>query len=317
MRSTVLKTFALLCLVSGVGVAQAQTLDPLFAGSYSLLNLGGPSGIPASLGGLTLKAGDNNRLLIGGAANGATGAIYDIGVTRDGGGHINGFSGSGVNFASAPNIDGGLAYGPGGVLFATTYNNNNLLQYKPGSNAPDKIINLSSLGIAASTGTIQFTTTGAVIASYNASIFYSIGLTPDGLGTFDLTVGSSVTTSGGPEGIIYVPTGSAIFSALNPTANWMLVSEYSAGRVSAYESDSNGLPIGATRRDFITGLTGAEGAAQDPTNNDFLFSTFGGGNRVISVRGFATPPTTSAPEPGTLALVALGMALPLVRRRRK
>ena len=43
----------------------------------------------------------------------------------------------------------------------------------------------------------------------------------------------------------------------------------------------------ATRRDFITVLEGAEGAAIDPLTGDFLFSTFGGGHRIIVVRGFA------------------------------
>jgi hypothetical protein len=39
----------------------------------------------------------------------------------------------------------------------------------------------------------------------------------------------------------------------------------------------------------MTGLSGAEGAALDPLTGDFLFSTFGGGSRVIEVRGFAVP----------------------------
>ena len=38
------------------------------------------------------------------------------------------------------------------------------------------------------------------------------------------------------------------------------------------------------------GARGAEGAVLDPLTNDFLFSTFGGGNRVIVVRGFAALP---------------------------
>jgi hypothetical protein len=41
---------------------------------------------------------------------------------------------------------------------------------------------------------------------------------------------------------------------------------------------------------FISGLDGAEGALLDPVTGDFLFSTFGGGSRVIAVRGFAAPP---------------------------
>ena len=40
---------------------------------------------------------------------------------------------------------------------------------------------------------------------------------------------------------------------------------------------------------MITGLDGAEGALLDPVTGDFLFSTFGGGSRVVAVRGFRAP----------------------------
>ena len=36
----------------------------------------------------------------------------------------------------------------------------------------------------------------------------------------------------------------------------------------------------------MTGLGGAEGGTRDPVTGDFLFSTFGGGDRVLVVRGF-------------------------------
>ena len=38
------------------------------------------------------------------------------------------------------------------------------------------------------------------------------------------------------------------------------------------------------------GLTGAEGAFLDPLSGDFLFTTFGGGNRLIAIRGFTPNP---------------------------
>jgi hypothetical protein len=69
----------------------------------------------------------------------------------------------------------------------------------------------------------------------------------------------------------------------------MIVSEYSAGQVSIFDLDANGDPIIASRRLFITQLTGAEGANIDPVTGDFLFSTFGGGNQIVVVRGFAVP----------------------------
>ena len=301
--------------------SRAQTISPTFAGSYSFRDLGVPPSVPGSLGGLTLQAGNVNSLLVGGAANGPAGAIYSIGLNRttlgDGLAHITSFAGDGANFASAPNIDGGLTYGPGGVLFATTFSNNQLLQYKPGSTTPDKIIDLNALGVSSSTGTIAFTPGGqAVIASYSASRFYGATFAPDGSGTYDFALtGSSVATSNGPEGILYVPSGSPVFSTLDPAASWMLLTEYGAGKISAYKSDATGLPIAGTGIDFVTSVAGAEGATLDPVTSDFLFSTFGGGNRVLAVSGFAL-----VPEPGTLALFALGglgFALATRRRRRQ
>jgi hypothetical protein len=93
-------------------------------------------------------------------------------------------------------------------------------------------------------------------------------------------VGSTV--GGGPEGFVYVTPGSPQFPGPS-----MLVSEFDAGEVAAYEIDANGDPLVATRRTFVDGLTGAEGAMLDPVTGDFLFSTFGGGDRIVAVRGFA------------------------------
>jgi hypothetical protein len=74
-------------------LAKADSIAPAFAGAYTLTNLGTPTDVPGLLGGLTFLPGNPNELLVGGNANGSAGAIYEIGVTRDGSGHINGFSG--------------------------------------------------------------------------------------------------------------------------------------------------------------------------------------------------------------------------------
>ncbi|MDQ6632109.1 MAG: DUF11 domain-containing protein, partial [Verrucomicrobiota bacterium] len=52
---------------------------------------------------------------------------------------------------------------------------------------------------------------------------------------------------------------------------------------------TNGAPIVSSRRLFVTGLSGAEGAVIDPLTSDFLFSTYGGGNRIVRVQGFGVP----------------------------
>ena len=77
--------------------------------------------------------------------------------------------------------------------------------------------------------------------------------------------------------------------------------------MDAYSIDSqNGLPIATTATPFITGLTGAEGALIDPVTGDFLFSSFGGGNQIVEVQGFAVPPSPT-PEPATIFLMAAGL----------
>lgn len=313
MFHAICRLFAAASLLASIPMPTAfsQTLGPDFVADYSIIDLGSPSGIPSFLGGITFL--DNNTLLVGGAANGPSGAIYSIGVTRDPiDNYISGFSGPATFYAEAPFIDGGLAFGPDGVLFYTGFPNNTIGQIKPGSTVPDKIISLDG-NVGSSVGTLQFVPAGFAgagqlkVASFNASTWHSVDISPDGNGTFDLTAFSSaIPLSGGPEGIAYVKSGNPGF-----TVDSILLSEWGAGLVGVYEIDGNGDPVPGTRRDFLTGLTGAEGAVIDPVTGDFLFSTFGGGDRIVVVTGFLV-----VPEPSTLALTSLVM-LGGVRRRRR
>ncbi len=265
------------------------------------------SGVTPAYGGLTFL--NNSTILLGSSANSSQGAIQAIQVNRDGNGHITDF-GAVTQYATAPNMDGGLAFGPGGVLFATGYGTNTLMQYLPGSTSPDKTITLDSA--TNSVGTVQFIGTGnpnagsLIIGSYANNKWFIPTLTPDGNGTWDVTALTEVeASSGGVEGIVYVPTGSAGFTGAKG-----LVTHYDAGVIRAYDLNSFGAPVSGTGQDFVTGLTGAEGATIDPVTGDFLFSTFGGGNHIIQVQGFV-PPASETPEPATfgvlgLSLVALG-----------
>ncbi len=135
------------------------------------------------------------------------------------------------------------------------------------------------------------------IVTWAGGNWYTLGYAPDGAGTFNITSSTlELTIAGGPEGIAYIPIGSPLFP--QPS---VLVSEYSAGEIGVYQTDANGDPVLASRQDFITGLTGAEGAFIDPVTGDFLFSTFGGGNHVIVVRGFIIP------EPASWALLVVSL----------
>ena len=314
MHSKTLPAVAAVAALVPALVATGQTLGADFAADYSVVDLGSPVGVPFNLGGITFL--DDDTVLIGGSANNAAGGIYAAQVSRDPlTGTITNFINDATLFAQGPEIDGGLAFGPGGVLFYTGFSENLLVQIAPGDTAPTKIIDLdtdpATAGLVAnSVGTLQFVPAGfggagsLKIASFNGNEMYTLTLAPDGSGTFDVTgVVNPVPLPGGPEGLVYIDDANAGFAA-----DSLLVSEFSGGSVGAYEIDANGDPIDGTRRDFLTGLSGAEGAAIDPVTGDFLFSTFGSGNRVLVVTGFVIP------EPTSLAVLAAPALL--LRRRR-
>lgn len=301
----------------------AQILSPEFvAAGYALTDLGTITDLPTPYGGLTIKADEPNTLYIGGGANASSGAIYTVPLLRDPVTQsITGFAGPATFHANAPNIDGGLSFTPEGTLMFT--------QYTPFShNSIGQILadnsyvttQLTSLGIAASVGSHAFVPAGypgaggLIIASYNGNVAYRVPFTVDAAGQYSFaspTASVDVLNSAtGPEGIAYVPFGSAGFFAPS-----MVVSAYGMNKVVVFEIDPNGLPITATVRDMVTGLVGAEGAWIDPLTGDFLFSTFGGSNRVIKVSGFELPtaiaenaqpigvlPVSPNPTNGTLRL---------------
>ena len=269
--------------------ASAQTIADEFTCAYRFVDLGRPpASVPAPLGGLTFKAGDPNTLLIGGSANQPTAKIYAVTVIRDSSNRITGFGPTATVHADAPNIDGGLVYAPGGVLLFSRYNMNNVGQIKPGSTTMDKTVDLNALGFSGSVGAIMVVPSGFPgagrfkVLPYNTGFWHDSVLSADGAGTFNISgPTNTINVGGGPEGIVYVEGTAVLFDAPS-----VLVSEFATGRVVAYEVDANGDPIVASRRVFMTGLGGAEGGTRDPVTGDFLFSTFGGGDRVLVVRGF-------------------------------
>lgn len=320
---------ALVIGFTGTTAAHAQTIGAGFAGSYSASDLGSVTGLPGPYGGLTFL--NNNTLLIGGAANGPAGRLYTVGVTRDGMNHITGFSGPATQFGQVGTYnDGGVVFGPGGVLFTSQWPVNKLGQTKPGSTVEDKVIDLTALGVAGSHAAINFVPgsfSGAgnvKLVSWSGGEWYNATLSPDGMGTYDLVGVTQIdlngaapgmgVLSGGPEGFAYVSAGNPGFAN-----NSMLVAEFSAGSVAAYDVDANGDPILSSRQTFVSGLTGAEGAVLDPLTGDFLFSTFGGGDHVLLVSGFTQLPPSPVPEPETYAMMLAGlgaMGFMALRRRR-
>lgn len=309
--------------------AQGQTLGADFAADYTVTDLGSIDQLPSFYGGLTFTSASS--MIFGGNANTEQGLIYEVAVLRDAGSQrITGF-GTATPYRGGSigtYNDGGVVFGPGGVLFTSQWPENKLGQTKPGSTVEDKVIDLAPLGVADSHAALNFVPAGfggagkAKLVTWETGEWYSASLAPDGAGTFDLAGLVQVDLDpgsaemdlmpGGPEGFVYVDAANPGFGSQS-----LLVSEFSAGSVAAYRISASGDPVLSTRRDFLTGLEGAEGATLDPVTGDFLFSTFGGGDRVVLVSGFTEPPPPPIPEPQTAVLLLGGLATLLAWARRR
>ena len=269
--------------------ALGLTLSPPYDQAYTCSDLGAIPDVPLEYGGLFVDPSDPNRLIVGGNANEASGKLYSVGIARDADCTILGFDGSPTTvWGPAEFNDGGMTFGPGDVLFLARYPSNEIGQLEPGSMVTDKIVDLAPLGVTASPGGLTFVppgfpSAGALkLVSWPSGDWYTLTLAPDNGGTYDVTAAQFETTiPGGPEGFVYIAAGNPQFPA-----DSILVSEWSDNKLATYEIDGNGDPVGATRKDFMTGLTGAEGAWIDAPSGSFLFSTWNGVNRLILVHGF-------------------------------
>lgn len=277
-----------------------QLVTPSISTTFNELyhiNSLGTLNIPAPGGGLVFKAEDPNKIIVGGAANSLSGALYEFTVIRDSGGHITGV-GPASYLGSASYVDSGITYEPTtGVLFVCGWPDNLLHQYKPGNyTTPSKTINLGVNNPASSIGFVPASYPGsgrAKLVIRSAGIGYDITLIPDGTGTFNIgpVAPQEGALLGNPAGFTYVPLGSALFA--KPS---MMVTEYSSGAVGAYELDEDtGWAIVSSRRAVAAGLTGARGAAVDPVTGDYILSTFDGTVRLWNITGGFVPYGFSPP----------------------
>lgn len=269
---------------------------PPFADDYSCFQVANIPELPPSYGGSVFSLGDPDLLLIGGDANTATGALYAMRVSRDPDCHVTGFiDAAPTQVAAAEYNDGGMAYAPNGTMLLARWPVHELGQLALGAIQTSKIIDLSVFAPSGDQGiaAVAFVPGGFAaegrfkVMTWSGGVFYDVVLADDGTGqTFDIVSATQeAVLGGGPEGFVYVDDSSPQIAGPS-----MLVSEWSAGFVTLYDVDMAGVPLIDTRQEFITGLSGAEGAHIDPTSGDFLFTTFGGGNVIVTIRGFEAPP---------------------------
>ena len=224
-------------------------LSDSFADYYSCIDLGSVPGVITPYGGLTFKYDDPNTVLIGGAANDFSGRIYQVRVRRDANMHIIGFSETARLYPSETSQigqynDGGVVFGPQNVLFVTRYPANQLEQSKPGSGLPNKVTNLTPLGVTSSVGSVGFVPPGfsgagsMKLVSFPSGDWYNVNLTPDGNGTFNLNSATRRTSVGDAEGIAFVAAGLPGFSA-----NSVLIAKFFSERIVIAPLDGNGDPV--------------------------------------------------------------------------
>jgi hypothetical protein len=310
-----LRSLALLS-VSGFALTQSSlqaqaVFGPGFdGGQYSLRLLGPAPTVPTPYGGMSFLLNSTNTLLLGGSAVSDSAAIYRMGVLRDATKHAVGLTntfGATNFFASAPGrldasgIDGGLGYGPGNVLFYTSYDDNSLNEIAPGGTAPALQIDLSNKGILGSVGSFVIVPTGFPGAGRIKILEYLIGAWYDGVlspsgNLYDVTITAGdkypIGIGGGPEGAVYVAAGLPGF-----TNDSVLIFDVQSSSINAYDVDSSGDPILSTSRLFLSpGASSPLGPTRDPVTGDILFNAVSNDVAVVYAIQMptGTPPTVKA-----------------------
>lgn len=285
-------------------IAVAQSVLPPFDGTYQIANLGAIPGV-VSYGGTAFLPTNSNILMV---------SVYPqpdiraVPLVRNTQGFIIG-TGASTPVITVGGSDGGLAYGPNNVLFATWYGPNRLSQVKFGSTTTDRVDDLAPIGInSSSVGACTFVPAGLPgagrlkVCTWSSSAFHDVPLTPDGNGTFALgTAGAPVTLAGGVEGIVYAPAGAPLLGGQ------LLACEWGPGNIAAYQVDAIGNPLPATRQVVVGGAFGLGGGAVDPITGELLF--LGGQGELLILRNGAACGTFTSygpASPGALGTPTLG-----------
>lgn len=278
------------------------SLAAAFAKNYHAYDLGPIPGVPSPLGGVVVKSGDENTLIVVGRSEYSDAALYTIKVNRDACKHITGWNGTGTKLMDAPYADANLLYGPSNALIysmwsatATNTYHAKLAQRADGASSYTVLADIKQMSGVSDQGPggIGFVPSDLTAAGQLRGITQPNGdvlhIAWEKDGTTGIKVISATKTgiklNGVPGGFAYVPTGSPGFPKQR-----MIVAEWEGGVVSTYEVDPNGDPILRTRELFFDKFPAPWGAYFDVATGDYLFITWGGKpDHVITVQGFAVP----------------------------
>ncbi len=292
-------------LLLGGHLVQAQSVDPFYAGHYSIRSISNILTVPRFLGGVVIRTNNPNVMLVAGESESPAAKIYQVTLQRGADGHITNFTGTATVFANTPGasedgnppwtgLSGDWDFGPNGVLFYLSPDNS-LGQIKSGFTSPAKHVDMGvAAGITVGGGvvTVPAGLPGAgrfKFLAASGSAWYDVPLTSDGSGTYNVGSPAATVALVGifPFGAVYVPAGTAGF------ANASIVLCHVSGSLLTYEVNSNGDPLPATVRTFVTGLVNPTGVSRDPVTGDFIFTSFDDTEGFYVVGNFAPAPLPS------------------------
>jgi hypothetical protein len=277
-------------------------LAPEFAPLYAAYDLGTVPGVPNPLGGAAVRVSDHDTLLIAGASETASGAIYAIGLERDACGHIIGFVGTAQQVASAPYVDANLVWASPELLVYSEWPNYAVGQLLGAATTPSRRDDLIAQGMTndggdQGPGGLGFVPPGLPaedelrMVTWPGGRWYHVATTDAG-GLLAIGAATQTTTlPNEPGGFAYVPAGSPGFTTQSLiVAEWRAANP-AADRVAVYDVDGQGDPMPATRREFFTKFPRPWGAYFEPVTGDYLFLSWGtGADHVYVVQGFVPPP---------------------------
>jgi tetratricopeptide (TPR) repeat protein len=244
---------------------------PPFDAAFAYHRLGVPDGVLTPLGGLMVDPADPDVLWLVGHAQRRTACIHHVALRRDAAGHVDGFRGGGRVLASAPFADGGLAPGPRGALAYTRHPQGEIGWIERGAPGPNRVATLGG-PTPGGLGRVRDGVPGAgrwKLLSWPSGGWFDAVLDAGGDVPALHELRQVATLGGGPDGFVHVPAGSEPFS--RPT---LLVAEWSAHTIAAYDVDANGDPLPPSRRTVATGCRGVVALALDAGTGDVLVSTW-------------------------------------------